>query len=42
MSQAQKVKQDVPVIGWKELIIMHVVLALFIAVVAYVDWSIPN
>ena len=39
---ANKVKDDVPVIGYRALIIMHILLATFIGLVAWLDWSLPR
>lgn len=42
MKSRSRITTDVPVIGVREIIIMHVVLAIFIAVVVYIDWNIPQ
>ncbi|WP_264806520.1 hypothetical protein [Acetobacter estunensis] len=39
---ARKVNQDVPVITVRALIIMHIVLAAFIGVMAWMDWSVAQ
>ncbi|GBR41641.1 hypothetical protein AA101099_2563 [Neoasaia chiangmaiensis NBRC 101099] len=37
-----KVTSDVPVIGYRALLIMHLILAAFIALVTYIDWHLPQ
>jgi len=35
-------KNDVPVIGYRALIIMHVILIAFMGLVSYVDYTLPD
>jgi len=38
MAKPKKIKQDVPTINLRELIIMHIVLAFFIIGIMLLDW----
>ncbi|BAT18413.1 MULTISPECIES: hypothetical protein [Asaia] len=38
MAKPQKPRQDVPTINVRELIIMHIVLALFVVGIMLLDW----
>lgn len=38
MAKSSKPKQDVPTINLRELIIMHIVLAVFVVGIMLLDW----
>jgi len=40
MAKPTKPRQDVPTINLRELIIMHIVLAVFVVVIMLLDWRI--
>ncbi|WP_279380904.1 hypothetical protein [Acetobacter sacchari] len=38
----RKAKDDAPVISVRALVYMHVVMLIVVALLAWLDWSLPN